>query len=404
MFRRLPTFLSLSFAATVGLFALTSILTAQSPTPEPTSAPMTGAGIKRNQEETLKLFKRFQEEVLRLAQRWEKSDNADDKERAKSLRTALKIIEEKGVEKMFKELIEGLGKQNPNGSDFNTLLNKDKKIIEALEQIIAVLETEDEITRIKKEIADLKAAIAAIQKLKRDQENLRAKTDGGKADPNRLAKDQNDLAKRTQDVADALDKKNQGDKGNPNAGNPGKQDPKAETKAEPKPGDNTGDAKSDTGEQKSDSKSDGMGMGDMGKPNAGEPKPSDGMGMGDRGKPNAGDKPTPMGGDPKAGDPKAGGEPKAGPPMGGDPMKPNGGKPTSADNKSQGSGKGDSKPSAGQPGGRRWHEWHGRHGSTQPRRVQGWRAAQSRRQQPAEPEEGSRSRQRPTSRSPATRC
>ena len=349
MFRRLPIFLSLSFAATVGLFALTSVLTAQ----PPGSAPISGSGIKRTQEENLKFFKRFSEEVLRLAQRWEKSDSPEDRERAKSLRTALKLIQEKGVEKMFKELIEGLGKANPNGGDFNTFLNKDKKIIEALEQILAVLETEDELSSLKRRIDDLKAAIAAIQKLKREQENVRARTDGGKSDPNRLAKEQKDLARRTQDVANALDKKNQGNQGNPN-GNAAKQDPKSETKAEPKPGDNPGNAKSDTGEKKSDSKPEGMGeKNGMGNPNAGEPKPGDGMGKSGMGKPSAGDKPAPMGGEPKAGDPKAGGQPKAGPPMGGDPMKPNAGKPSAspAASKAQGSGKGNSKPSAGQSGG-----------------------------------------------------
>ena len=68
MFRRLPTFLSLTFATTVGLFALTSALTAQ-------PAPVPATGVKRTQEENLKFYKSFTEQVLRLAQKWEKSDN-----------------------------------------------------------------------------------------------------------------------------------------------------------------------------------------------------------------------------------------------------------------------------------------------------------------------------------------
>jgi hypothetical protein len=220
MFRRLPTFQASSFAATVGLFVLTSFLPAQPPLPPATPAvpspvPIDAGAIKRSEEETRKLFLQFQEQVLRLAQRWEKSDNAEDKDRAKSLRAVLKIIEEKGVEKTFNELIEGLGKKTPTGGDFNTLLGKDKKLMEALEQILEVLNTESELDRLKKEIADLKKAIEAIQKLKREQENLRARTDIGKGDPDKLAKDQKDLAKETQRTADALDKKNQ----DPKAGN-----------------------------------------------------------------------------------------------------------------------------------------------------------------------------------------
>ena len=62
MFRRLPTFLSLTFAATVGLFALSSVLLAQPP-----AAGTDPDKIKGSQEENLKLFKKFSEEVLRLA-------------------------------------------------------------------------------------------------------------------------------------------------------------------------------------------------------------------------------------------------------------------------------------------------------------------------------------------------
>ena len=129
MFRRLPTFLSLAFAATVGLFALTNLLTAQPPKPA-TPGENPGETIKKGEEENLRMYKRFAEELLRLAQKWEKSDSNEDKARAQSLRTALKLIEEKGVEKLFKELIEGLGSKNLNGSDFNTLLGKDKKLMD----------------------------------------------------------------------------------------------------------------------------------------------------------------------------------------------------------------------------------------------------------------------------------
>src|SRR5262245_48659674 len=102
MARRMPIFMSATLAATVGLFALTSALTAQpdtAPAPVSGSGPSDSTGIKRTQEENLKLFKQFADQVLILAQRWEKSDNPDDKERAKALRAALKLIEEKGVEK-----------------------------------------------------------------------------------------------------------------------------------------------------------------------------------------------------------------------------------------------------------------------------------------------------------------
>ena len=88
----------------------------------------------------------------------------------------------------------------------------------ALEEILALLNTEDELAKTQREIKELKDAIKAIQELKRQQENLRAQTENPKGDPNKLAPAQKDLAAKTQDVAKALDKNNKDDKGNPNAG------------------------------------------------------------------------------------------------------------------------------------------------------------------------------------------
>lgn len=367
MLRRLPQFV---FATTLGLFVLTSALTAQPKLPPApgTPTPVDGTGIKRSQEENLKLFGVFKEQLLRLAQRWEKSDNNDDKERSKSLRAVLKLIEEKGLDKNFKELVEGLSKNNPNGSDFNDLLAKDKQLREALNQILDLLQSEDEIDKIRREIKDLQEAIKKINEVKRQQENIQARTDNPNSDPNKVAKDQRDTAKQTQDIADQLNKTKNGQDGKDGPG--GKpQDPKAETKAEAKPGENSGDAKPDTKENKSETKGDGMGMGMPmgGDPKAGDPKgagdPKAGMPMGGDPK-NGGDKPgDPKGGmgmEPKAGDPKNGGEPKPGgmdpknpmnpmnPPMG---MDPKGGEPKGGEGKPQESGKGDGKPSDPKAGG-----------------------------------------------------
>src|SRR5579872_4302666 len=154
MFRRLPSFMSLSFAATFGFFALSSILLAQPPAPE-----VKPADIKRTQEENKKLFTRLSSEVLKLALRWEKSEVMEDQERAKTLRAVLRMIEEKGVDNLFKQLVEGIDKKNTSGNDFQVLIGKDDKLISALEEILKTLETESEADRLKKEITDLKELI-----------------------------------------------------------------------------------------------------------------------------------------------------------------------------------------------------------------------------------------------------
>ena len=324
MSRRLLTVPKLTIAVVVGLVALAPVVPAQAPPGPGTTDP---DKIKGTQEENLKFFKKFADEMLRLAQRWEKSDNPDDRDRAKSLRAGLELIEKKGVENLFKDLVKGLGAKNPNSGDFNTLLGKDAKLIAALQEILAVLETEDETERIRRQIKDIEEAIKEIKAVKTRQEIARAKTENPKTDSNQISKQQGDITKDTQDIANRLGGKDK--KGNPNA-QAGKDD-KSEPKPESKPGESSPEAKPDTKENKAtDKPMDGAG---------GEQKPMDAKGGMDA----SADKPSPKGegGDPKPGDQK--------------PMDPKGGegeqKPMAGDPKAQGDNKGEPKPSSGQKGG-----------------------------------------------------
>jgi hypothetical protein len=322
MCRRLLTVPKLTIAVLVGLLALAPVVPAQAPPGPSTADP---EKIKGTQEENLKFFKKFADEMLRLAQRWEKSDSPDDRDRAKSLRAGLELIEKKGVENLFKDMVKGLGTKSPNSGDFNTLLGKDAKLIAALQEILAVLETEDETERIRRQIEDIQKAIKAIKEVKTRQEIARAKTENQKSDTNQISKQQGDIAKDTQDIANKLGGKD--NKGNPNAQ---ARDDKSEQKPESKPGESAPENKPDTKENKATDKPLG------GEKAGGDQKPEPRGGMdANTDKPSDGG----MGGEPKAGDQK--------------PMDPMGGdqKPTAGDPKAQGDNKGDMKPSAGQQGG-----------------------------------------------------
>jgi hypothetical protein len=325
MSRRLLTVPKMTIVVLVGLVALAPVVPAQTP-PGPGSTDPDR--IKGSQEENLKFFKKFADEMLRLAQRWEKSDNPDDRDRAKSLRAGLELIEKKGVENLFKDMVKGLGAKNPNSGDFNTLLGKDAKLIAALQEILAVLETEDETERIRRQIKEIEEAIKAIKAVKTRQEITRAKTENPKTDPNQVSKQQGDITKDTQDIAKRLGGKD--DKGNAQAG----KDDKSEPKPESKPGESSPENKPDTKENKATDKP----MDGAGKPSEGDQKPDPKGGMD-----ASADKPSPKGegGDPKPGDQK--------------PMDPKGGegepKPMAGDPKAQGDNKGEPKPSAGQQGG-----------------------------------------------------
>jgi len=197
--RRLPTLLAL--AAAVGLFALASGL-AQPPQPGTTPDP-----IKAGQEENFELYKKFSDKLLELAQRWEKSDNPEDRERAKTIRTALKIADAKGVKNLFQEMVAGLANPNQTGDKVNRLLGEDAKLVAALREILRTLQTEDEATKLKREITDLKELIKAVERIKRQLENERALTDNPKTNADRIAKNLKDLAGQTKDLASRVGSK-----------------------------------------------------------------------------------------------------------------------------------------------------------------------------------------------------
>jgi hypothetical protein len=328
MTARLPV-RSLRMAAVFGLF-VAAVASAQPP--RPAAGP--GDGIKRTNEENFKLYKKFADDLLSLAQKWEKSDNPDEKARAKSLRAALKLGEEKGVENLFRGVLASVQGAKA-GPQFDDLFAKDATLLRALEEILETLETEDESDRIRREILELKDFIKEATRIKREQENLLARTGLPKSDATKLAKDQGNLAKETQGLANKLGK-NDPKSGEPK---PGAAQPK-DGMGEPKPGGKDGDnaAEPKTG-----------GEPKPGDPKMGDPKMGDPKGGGDpkTGDPKAGGE-RPMG-DPKMGDPKGGGDPKMGEPKGGMPM---GGEPKApGEKKSQGDGKGDSKGSPKEGGG-----------------------------------------------------
>ncbi len=347
MLRRIPV-VPLVLAALVGLIVLTSSLTAQPPTAPPSQPAMapvktTGSGIQRSQEENFKLYKRFADELLKLAQKWEKSDSLDERERAKSLRSALKLADEKGIENLFKLVVHDIGAtQTPTGQEFQNLLARDATLIKALEEVLEALNTEDEAEKLKREIADLKELIKEVERIRRIEENLLARTNSPKSDPNKIAKDQAQNAKDTQTLGNRLAKGDPKDPKNaspPNAEPP--KDDKSESKGEAKPGDNAAEQKPDTKDPKSDNKDPQGGMGEP-KPAGEKPEQKGGM------PPDAGtSKESPKEG---AGEPMPGkgmGEPKppSGSPMAGEPkpMPP-------SESKAQGDGKGEGKPSKGSGG------------------------------------------------------
>lgn len=275
------------FAPAAVLLLFGGVLLAQPPKPadppkppavpaDAPDAPKATTDLRKPQEQNAKLFKELSLGLLRLAQKLEKSDRPEDVERAKTIRSALKVAEETGVETQFQKLIGGLGKGTNRLPELEQLAGQDAELAKALQQIVEILMTDDETARIKAEIARLTEMLKEVKDIKRREEIIRAMTEAQKGDATKIAKTQADLARQTKDLMDRMAGKKPGD---PKAGEPKPSEPPmepAEPKADPKDGDKPGEQKPTDGKP-SDPK-DGKGKPSEGspadaKPNPGPPKP-----------------------------------------------------------------------------------------------------------------------------------
>jgi len=368
MFVRLPAGRPVALAALVGLFALSTAIVAQPPAPADVKSP---ADLRGQQEQNAILFAKFQRELLQLAQKLERSDRPEDKDRAKTIYSALDLAKKENLDTQFQKMIAAMGKGGSNSQEIGAIIGQDAQLTKVLQEIMQILMTDDESARIKAEIAKLEQHIKEAKEIKRNQETIRGITEAQKGEADRLAKAQKDLAERTKDLADRMANKKPGDdKKGEKGGKPGeKPDDKAAPKPEAKPGEQAGEKKPDTKESKSDSKEaqsgsdpkkpDDKGAGKDGKPEDQPGKDSkDGKDAGEArgGEPKEGEPKDPKGGDPKGGDPKKEGDPKGGDPKGGEPKPgdPKGGEPKTGDPKGGESKAGDPKggePKAGDPKG-----------------------------------------------------
>ena len=287
---------------------------------QPTSAPEENSdsidGLKTTQQRNAEMFRKFQRELLTLAQRLEKSAKPEDQNRAKVIFAALELSQKQNLDNQFQKLIASMAGGSSNVKDLNVIAGQDEQLQKALQDIMAILMTDDESARIKAEIKTLEEYIKEIKRIERDQKTIRGITDSKRVDPDRIAKEQKNLAERTKETAEKMGGKKDGE------GKPGEKEiAKAEPKSEPKDSDETGETKPDTDEKKSESKENADGEPKDGEPKSGEPKsgepkssePKDGMG-----KPKPGNDDPKEGGEPKA-SPKDAAEPKAGEPKPGEP-------------------------------------------------------------------------------------
>jgi hypothetical protein len=216
------------------------------------------------QESLKRRFDDFKQQLLTLAQRMENSAKAEDREKAKVLRLALKKASEEGVETQFSSLIEML---RGNGTDKNTeqlqsILQENEKLRQNLRAIMELLLKDDRDAQLRKDREATQKLLEELKAIIRKQELVQSKTIIGRTKNEDLAQSQKNVKDQTRNLVN----------------------PKSNQGYEAKPGEGKGNKPGKQGENKPGSGKPGAGKPGENKPNAGK----SGQGKPGEGKPSKG--------------------------------------------------------------------------------------------------------------------
>jgi murein L,D-transpeptidase YcbB/YkuD len=173
--------------------------------------PKVKIGDAANLQEALKRrFDDFKQQLLTLALRMENSPKAEDREKAKVLRLALKKASEEGVETQFSSLVEML---RGNGTDQDTeklqgILRENEKLRENLRAIMELLLKDDRDAQLRREREAAQKLLEELKTVIRKQELVENRTIQNRTKNDDLAKSQRNVKDQTHGLTNP--KSNQG--------------------------------------------------------------------------------------------------------------------------------------------------------------------------------------------------
>ncbi|MCY2950002.1 MAG: hypothetical protein NTZ71_17675 [Planctomycetota bacterium] len=268
----------------------------------PGATPVAGESVG-TQARLQREFLEFKLALKLLEQRLEKSGKPEDKLRAASITSALKMIEEKSTDAKFENILQDLRKQElfKSTDKLQGLVDRNKDLAEDLARLIEALNRDPE-AELRRQREEAKKILERIKDVIGKQERVRGSTEQGRMGKEELEKAQARVTKETKDLKNLIEGKDgKGKDGDPKDGK-GK-DGKGKD-GDPKDGKDK-DGKGKDGDSKDGKDKDGKGKDgdpkDDGKGKDGDPK--DGKGKDGKGK--DGDPMDGMGKDGKGGDESA---------------------------------------------------------------------------------------------------
>jgi hypothetical protein len=272
----------------------------------PGATPVAGESVG-TQARLQREFLEFKLALKLLEQRLEKSGKPEDKLRAASITSALKMIEEKSTDAKFENILQDLRKQElfKSTDKLQGLVDRNKDLAEDLARLIEALNRDPE-AELRRQREEAKKILERIKDVIGKQERVRGSTEQGRMGKEELEKAQARVTKETKDLKNLIEGKDgkgkDGDpkdgKGKDGKGKDGDSKDGKDKDGKGKDGDSK-DGKDKDGKGKDGDPKDGKGKDGKGKD--GDPK--DGKGKDGKGK--DGDPMDGMGKDGKGGDESA---------------------------------------------------------------------------------------------------
>jgi hypothetical protein len=129
-------------------FAIGCLVVAASPAQPPAAdPPKSTSDLRRPQEQNAKVYRELTRGLLALAQKLERSDRPEDRERAKTIRSALDVAEKANIDNQFQALVAGLGRGTGQATEVQKLIGQNTDLQKSLVEMLNVLMTDDESAR-----------------------------------------------------------------------------------------------------------------------------------------------------------------------------------------------------------------------------------------------------------------
>jgi hypothetical protein len=229
------------------------------PKPKPFAAEKDSAAL--TQVRLSRQFREFEAALLTLAQRLERSGKAEDRDRAVTLRAAIKKASEVGIDSRFETLITLLrNSQSVELSELKDAMVQSKTLAQDIKTLLDLLTSDNDTARLKAEKERIQKLLDMLGKVIREQKVVRAQTEGRLTEKGALGKAQEKVTKATRNIAKEMK---------------GKDSKGSENKSENKGSQSKGEGKG-KGKGKGEGKGQGQGQNQEQQNNSGNQQPNNG--------------------------------------------------------------------------------------------------------------------------------